>query len=568
MKNALEAYWGSQNRRLGQLESFLKQGGSLSAPLLQDITRFEEEELAVFHRLLQGQKQLSSTNSHPIKRLPVRLMPCPGSALGESVLPCSGTVLLMGVEDAYAQALAAYLESHGLHIRHIPADADEAQAQSQVASAGELAGLVVLGNSGSHRQYILSVAAVIKHFVIRIRQQKTDRRYLFLFATFMDGKLGTTGVSADHAYGAFGGMAKCVGIELFGSVYAKAVDLEPTVSPDAMVRILDAELRCHDGHPEVGRTADGMRWQLQAVEAPAPAEKACPLTESDVLLVTGGARGVTANCILALAKQVKCTFVLLGRMALSEAYDDDAETAAITDPTAMKALIAKRFKAQGYQGSLRVIEATAKAILAQREIRQNLQKLRATGNRVEYYPCDVNDRAAVAQTVAAVENALGKITAVVHGAGVVADCKIWNKSMDAFRRVFDTKYQGLHNLMDHVDMQGLKLLVMFSSVSAFFGNDGQIDYVAGNMCLDKYAYYVRNRYPNCRALSINWGAWNGGMVNLDALYVHVLQEKGYVLIPLEVGAAYFVEEICAGLPEAQLLINNTADAAFDQKKGD
>jgi hypothetical protein len=103
---------------------------------------------------------------------------------------------------------------------------------------------------------------------------------------------------------------------------------------------------------------------------------------------------------------------------------------------------------------------------------------------------------------------------------------------------------------------------MFSSVSGFFGNDGQIDYVAGNAYMNQYAYYIRNKYPNCRALAINWGAWNGGMVNLDALYVDALRERGYILIPLEVGANYFTNEFLMGLPSAQILINNTGNPAF------
>ena len=100
---------------------------------------------------------------------------------------------------------------------------------------------------------------------------------------------------------------------------------------------------------------------------------------------------------------------------------------------------------------------------------------------------------------------------------------------------------------------------MFSSLSGYFGNDGQLDYVSANEYMDKYAYYMRDKYPNCRTVAINWGAWRGGMMYLDDLYITTLTEKGYILIPLEVGANYFANDFLMGLPSTQILINNTGN---------
>lgn len=607
--DALDAYWKSQNRKLKQLESFVEQGGSISDELLQAVEKFERNDMAAYEQMVHGQKMLTAQladipqprsvaalkeNTNPwanpiidaidpqdpqtIKRLEAQIVPCDYTPRGENALPKSGIILLLGDEDAYGKALKKYLRDHGLQIRHIRDLLDEDEAEAQVAAAareGEIAGLVVLGNkyysageTDHYYDYILTVATIIKRVVIHIRGQKTDRRWLFLFNTFLDGKLGTTGNSASYHYGTLGGMAKCIAIELYGSVYVKEIDFDPSMKPDTMIAYLDDELHCHERMAEVGRTADGTRHRLSTVlTGSVVTENRCPLTEEDVLLVSGGARGVTSSCIFELAKRVKCTFVLMGRAQILDENNDDEETAKITDPKNMKILIAQRYKAQGYRGPLSAIEKKARAILAQRDMLKTFKKLRSTGNPVFYYACDVNDRDSMAKTMATIQKEVGKITGVVHGAGIVGDSKIWNKSMESFRRVFDTKYMGLNNIMDNVDKGALKLLVMFSSVSAFFGNDGQIDYVAGNSYMDKYAYYIRNKYPNCRALAINWGAWNGGMVNLDALYVDALRDKGYVLIPLEVGANYFANEFLMGLPSAQVLFNNTGNPAFRAEEG-
>lgn len=607
--DALEAYWKSQNRRLKQLESFAEQGGSISGELLQMVEKFQQDDLTAYEQMMHGQKMLLSQlcavpqpqsvaavneNMNPwanpiidaidrsdpqtIKRLEVQVIPCEDTPRGENALPKSGTILLLGDEDSYGKALKKYLQDHGLQIRHILDFLDEEEAEAQVAAAareGEIAGLVVLGNkyysaeeADRYYDYILTIATVIKRVVIHIRAQKTDRQWLFLFNTFLDGKLGTTGKSNAYHYGTLGGMAKCIAIELDGSVNVKKIDFDPSMKPDTMIAYLDDELRCHEHLTEVGRTADGTRHRLSTIlTRSVVTENRCPLRSEDVLLVSGGARGVTSACVFELAKRVKCTFVLMGRAQILEENNDDEETATITDPKNMKLLIAKRFKAQGYQGPLSAIEKKAKAILYQRDMLNTLEKLRSTGNRVFYYSCDVNDRDSVTETMANIQKEVGKIAGVVHGAGIVGDSKIWNKDMKSFCRVFDTKYKGLNNIMDNVDKGTLKLLVMFSSVSGFFGNDGQIDYVAGNSYMDKYAYYIRNHYPNCHALAINWGAWHGGMVNLDALYVGALREKGYILIPLEVGSNYFANEFLMGLPSAQILINNTGNPAIRAIEG-
>lgn len=597
--DALDAYWKSQNQKIKQLESFVERGGSISPELHRVVETFQRNGMKAYEQLMRGQGMLLShlaqtqacavaekENTNPwanevidaidlndpetIKRREVQITLCEDTPRGKSALPESGIILLLGDEDSYGKALKKYLRDHGLTVKHIQDFLNEDEAEAQVAAAakeGEITGMVVLGNKyysaedkDRYYDYILTIANLIKRFVIYIRAQKTDRQWLFLFNTFLDGKLGMTGKSEYYHYGTLNGMAKCIAIELRGSVYAKEIDYDPVMDTNVMIEYLDDELCCHENLQEVGRTADGARHRLTSVLTNSVVtENLCPLGEEDILLVSGGSRGVTSSCILELAKRVKCTFVLLGRAQILEENNDDEETAKLTELKDMKTLMAKRFKAQGHKGAFTVIEKKARAVLAQRDMLRTMEGIRATGNRVYYYSCDVNDREGMKDVLARIQREVGKITGVVHGAGIVSDSKIWNKDMKSFERVFGTKYKGLNNIMDHVDKESLKVLVMFSSLSGYFGNDGQIDYVSGNEYMDKYAYYIRDKYPNCRAVAINWGAWNGGMMYMDAVYISTLKEKGYILIPLEVGANYFSNDFLIGLPSTQILINNTGN---------
>lgn len=599
--DALKAYWKSQDRKIKLLESYVAEGGSFPAELTQAVEEFQRSGMDAYERMMRGQQILQSylasapvqtrspivtdeanpwanevidaidlNDPKTIKRREVQITLCADTPRGKSAMPESGIILMLGDEDAYAKALKGHLQGRGLQIRHIQGFLNEEEAEAQVAAAareGEIAGLVVLGNKyyspenrDRYYDYILTIAAVIKRFVIYIRAQKTNRQYLFLFNTFLDGKLGMTGTSEYYHYGTLNGMAKCIEIELRGSVFVREIDFEPGMEIPAMLECVDDELCCHEFLQEVGRTADGKRHCLSSVLTKSVVtENKCPLQEADVLLVSGGGRGVTSSCIIELAKRTKCTFVLIGRSPILAEHDDDEETAKLTELKDMKNLFARRFKAQGHKGGFAAIEKKARSVLAQREMLATMEKIRSTGNRVFYYACDVNDRENMKTVLANIQKEVGKITGVVHGAGIVSDSKIWNKEMKSFCRVFDTKYKGLNNIMDNVDKSALKLLVMFSSLSGYFGNDGQIDYVSGNEYMDKYAYYIRNRYPNCRATAINWGAWKGGMMYTDSLYIDTLMERGYILIPLEVGANYFANDFLMGLPSTQILINNTGN---------
>lgn len=596
--DALKAYWSSQDRKLSLLQTHVARGGGFSAELTRAVEEFQRSGMTAYEQMMQGQQLLrqalaeapapapAALKANPwanevidaidlndpktIKRREVQLTLCPDTPRGKSAMPDSGVILMLGDEDAYAKALKGHLQGKGLQLHHIGSFLSEEEAEAQVAAAaakGEITGLVVLGNKyygaedrDRYYDYILTIAALIKRFVIYIRAQKTDRQYLFLFNTFLDGKLGMTGASEYYHYGTLNGMAKCIEIELRGSVFVREIDFEPGMEIGAMLECVDEELCHHEFLQEVGRTADGKRHCLTSVLTPSVVtENQCPLGEEDVLLVTGGGRGVTSSCIIELAKRAKCTFVLVGRSPILPEHDDDAETAKLTELKDMKNLFARRFKAQGHKGGFAAIEKKARAVLAQREMLGTMETIRSTGNRVFYYACDVNDSDSMKTVLTAIEREVGKITGVVHGAGIVSDSKIWNKEMKSFCRVFDTKYKGLNNIMDNVDKSALKLLVMFSSLSGYFGNDGQIDYVSGNEYMDKYAYYIRSHYPNCRATAINWGAWKGGMMYTDSLYIDTLMERGYILIPLAVGANYFANDFLMGLPSTQILINNTGN---------
>jgi len=588
---SLKDFWNAQQERLSLLS-----GMKITDDAVNVTAAFGESEIMIFEKLMQTQKQLAEmmvqspvvptvsaaaplvkrisnpvidnldlSDPKTVRRFEIHPYECDGGVRGESVIPSPGILLLPAQGDSRVKALAEFFTAKGMTVKQIEKNLSEEEAAALIAATAEegpITGMLIPANiydgeDMNHNIYehTMTVVYLIKHYTIYIRALKPDFRSMILFMTFLDGKLGFTGENDQYAYGMFNGIAKTLSIEFGEQADVKLIDFEPTVAPGKMLEIMEDELCVHDGLPEIGRTSDGKRWSASGIFTESKVEEdRCPYNADDVLLVTGGSRGVTSQCILALMEKAPCKLVILGRAAICEEHMDDEESAKIPDVKEMKTLIARRFKAAGYKGSFAAIEQKAKAILAQREMLNTFRTLENTGCKVHYYSCDVNNEENLRRTVETIHREVGPIRGIIHGAGLLADCKIWNKDMQRFRAVLDTKYKGLNHILSCVDKENLKLVVSFSSVAGYFGNDGQMDYAAGNEFLDKFAHRFRKKYPDCKTLTINWGAWEGGM--MDYIYRKTLTEKGYVLIPLEVGANYFANEFLNGLPYGQILISN------------
>ena len=587
--SSLMDFWNSQQERLSLLS-----GISMTDDVVKLTADFGESEIQAFEKLMQAQKYLATlleqasavpavipsvtkgvpnpvidnldlSDPRTVRRFEIHNCECSDVPRGESVIPASGILLLLGKADAHTKAMAEFFTGKGMAVKQVEKNLSEEEAEAliaEIAEEGPITGMLMAANVYDDRDmnrciydHTMTAVYLIKHYTIYIRTRKPEWRSMILFTTFLDGRLGFTGENEHYAYGTFNGIAKTLSIEFGEQADVKLIDFEPEVIPAKMLEIIEDELRVHDNLPEIGRTIDGKRWSANGIFTDAKvAENRCPYDAEDVIVVTGGSRGVTSQCILALMEKAPCKLVILGRAAILDEHMDDEESAKVPDLREMKTLVARRFKAAGYKGSFSGIEQKAKAILAQREMLHTFRTLEETGCRVHYYSCDVNDRENLTRTMEKIHHEVGPVRGIIHGAGLLADCKIWNKDMARFRAVLDTKYMGLNNLLACVDKKQLKLVVSFSSVAGYFGNDGQMDYAAGNEFLDKFGHYFRKKYPNCKSLTINWGAWDGGM--MDYIYRKTLTDKGYVLIPMEVGAGYFANEFLNGLPYGQVLISN------------
>ncbi|MEZ5205168.1 MAG: KR domain-containing protein [Acidimicrobiales bacterium] len=221
-----------------------------------------------------------------------------------------------------------------------------------------------------------------------------------------------------------------------------------------------------------------------------------------VVVVTGGARGITARVAEGVARANPCNLVLVGRSPLP-AGDEDPRTAIAADRPALRRALLEI----GELTSPHDIEVACDRILADREIRTSLELMRSFGATVEYHAVDVRSPE-FGSLLDDVHGRFGRLDGVIHGAGVLDDHFLRDKTADGFDRVFGTKVDGARAILDRTNLE-MRFVILFGSISGVVGNRGQTDYAAANDALDSLALHHDGHHDR-QVLSIDWGPWAGG----------------------------------------------------------
>ena len=273
----------------------------------------------------------------------------------------------------------------------------------------------------------------------------------------------------------------------------------PPAHPQSVEWIV-AEAQAASGYSEMHYDAEGCRRQPRlklsspsssngGKESRTENEKGFPIGADDVLLVTGGGKGIAAEGALALARETGVRLALLGR----------------SDPATDK------------------------------ELAENLARMSAAGVRCCYVRADVTDAEAVRQAVATAEKTLGSVTAFVHGAGMNTPQLISALDEAAFRKTIAPKIQGARNVLAAIDPARLRLFVTFGSIIARAGLRGEADYATANEWLTALTEEFQATHPQCRCLALEWSVWSGVGMGERLGRIESLVQQGIMPIPPDEG---------------------------------
>jgi enediyne polyketide synthase len=286
---------------------------------------------------------------------------------------------------------------------------------------------------------------------------------------------------------------------------ARAAELAEAVATDVAATANFSEVH----HDEAGTRRVPV---LRPVTDLAAADAELPLGVGDVLLVSGGGKGITAECALVLAKQAGASVALLGR-------SDPGE-----DP----------------------------------ELAANLSRMEAAGVTYRYVRADVTSEREVRSAVEEITGTLGPVTAVLHGAGRNKPMSLASLDEDAFRRTLAPKIDGLEAILAAVDPGTLKLLVTFGSIIGRAGLRGQADYATANDWLTVATRRVAAANPGCRCLALEWSVWSGAGMGERLGVLESLTREGISPISVDDGIEILLRLLASPQTPSSLVVMGRA----------
>ena len=232
-----------------------------------------------------------------------------------------------------------------------------------------------------------------------------------------------------------------------------------------------------------------------------PSPNALELDGDDLILVTGGAKGIGAECALRLATRTGARLLLIGRSSGRSA-----------------------------------------------PVQSVLSRAKNMGISAAYVAVDISDYHRSTVKLAECELKLGKITAVIHAAGVNHPARFENLSTEDLDATFGSKLEGLESVLTLIDRKRMKFLASFGSIIAHTGLAGESHYALANaflgMRLEEWHAEPAHKGTPPRYLGLDWSIWAGVGMGERLGAVERLQASGVDPIPLEDGLDLF-EHLCA-----------------------
>ena len=393
----------------------------------------------------------------PVQRALVDLVDCPLERSSASLLT-EGVVLFTDDGRGIARLMADQLADLGQRTVFLDPSQD-AEAVADMLSRvreehGPVSGLINLaplaeaveGEMWDRRAYrdVKSLYLLARALGDDIRQSGRDGKAFLLAATGLGGGFGFEAdatATAMPGHGGVLGFVKCLAQE-WPEVLVRAVDLNAGDIPTELAEALLRELCCREGPVEVGYLGRRrVTWEPRPAPLPADEEAPPPCEPVEPVLITGGARGITAAIALELARRFRPTLLIVGRSELPSEHES-AETASLTTPESIKAALIARMQREGRPPAPGLVEAQFRRLMQAREIRDNLARMTEAGAVVHYYSADVRDEKEFGGLLDDLQERFGPVAGVIHGAGVIEDRLVKDKTPESFDRIFQTKVVG------------------------------------------------------------------------------------------------------------------------------
>ncbi|CAM2008614.1 SDR family NAD(P)-dependent oxidoreductase [Acanthopleuribacter pedis] len=321
------------------------------------------------------------------------------------------------------------------------------------------------------------------------------------------------------------GLFKTAALE-HSRINGRLIRVPAGIDAETVARIVAGEQTTADAYRNIHYTETGARWAEHLTEIQPGRAEVAPFKPGGVYWITGGLGGLGLVIARRLARVPDVKVILSGRSAL--------------DP-------------------------------AKSEVLGGLRADAAAGVEIQYLAADTGSRAAMGRLLDEIRARFGKLSGVIHSAGVIRDAIITKKTHEEIDAVFAPKLDGLLVLDELTQAVPLDFLVVFASVSGVIGNRGQADYAAANAFMDAFAAW-RNalkdkgeRSGNC--IAVDWPLWREGGMQIDAQSEKFLERRtGLAVLETNAGLEAFDRLLADPVHDHVVVAYGNRDALLEKLK--
>lgn len=271
-------------------------------------------------------------------------------------------------------------------------------------------------------------------------------------------------------------------------IAARYVQLDESL--DTPVNYLISEMKSITAYKEVIYDASAARFESEyELFLPKGQDVTKVLSDKDVILATGGGKGITFESVRELAKVSGAKLAIMGR----------------SKPESDKALA------------------------------ENLELLVSDGVSFKYYSADVCDSEKVKDAITSITKEQGKITMLLHGAGFNSPKRIELLTTEDFERTAKVKVGGLENVLSALKLKDLKFLIGYGSIIAESGMQGNADYAWANDQLARLIENTADKNEHCKCLTLEWSVWDETGMGVALNSIESLKQQGVWPIPVKNG---------------------------------
>ncbi|WP_323119153.1 SDR family oxidoreductase [Burkholderia alba] len=343
--------------------------------------------------------------------------------------------------------------------------------------------------------------------------------------------------------GMFSGLVKALAIEL-PHAQSLAVFTDRT---DPRGAIAQAERESGARHLLPVVALDGARRLTPRVTEEAgtlPSDGLARLGPDSVVVAFGGARGITAELMKAVAEHFHPTIYLVGSSAL-DAYGPEVFAGSDEEFARRRPDYIREQKALHPAMPLPVIIKAFERQVEARAARRNIDVMKSYcgPNKVRYLRADVLDAESVRAAVQRILAAGQPVDLVVNAAGLNRSASVQVKAFDDFVAVRDIKIRGYWNLRQAFGAAQPRAWCNFGSFIGLTGQAGETDYAAGNDFLNTHATY-NSALLNQDEFTIGWTLWRSVGLGSNPVTRAFLEKSGlFTSMRTKEGIHHFLREI-------------------------